>query len=762
MEINLPQPQSPSQIATTKIELLNLKLNQQLEVKIISSKAETLTLALQTALSNKPIQVQSNLAIETRPEQTLQLLVTKLTPTAEFKVLSSHPEIQTADSIKLQNNDNQTLLKELVLKHIIPVPIDKKRINTAKIDPSLHVTTKIITAKIISVSEDNIQLKLYTTPTKETGTYTKKPNQNILQQHNPIITVKKEQIVSKDSQTNISPTLTNLKQAPVITQNIQPGQNIQLEISKEGLNPEFKIINNLKPELSLGQVVLAKVINIKNDKVQLALFEDEAPDTKNKQTINKHQPDPSNKAPLTKLPLAINDKLIANKPTADIKPSQTITVSARQLSYPAEKTIKTPLNQPPLVDIVKTLKSEQTLILEVKKTGSQPEFKIVETSQPKLNVGQLISANVIATKNNKIQLQLQLPANNPATQSKAETQSVVVTLNKNQITYTATELNTTTDKKNLTVDLNTLKPGQNIKLEVANTGIQTEFKLIQNTSNSQQKILETIKQMLPIQEPPAELINQIINNLSTINKHEKIPDTLKRIAREILESLPQVKKLHDPGQLKQTIKQSGLFLEAKLAQNSEENEAEFESDFKNQLLKLRQLIKQELAVKTEQKNQSNEINLIKDIQQKTENTLARIILNQLTSLPKDDTPRQVWIVDIPFINKDTADSVKIEFDREQHDQQNEKQLNWSVTLTVTPPELGTIHCKISCIDHAINTRFWSDNQDIVSKITSNLDYLKTQFETAGINPGHFTAHKGISNKENPQRIIDQNLFDQEV
>jgi flagellar hook-length control protein FliK len=235
-----------------------------------------------------------------------------------------------------------------------------------------------------------------------------------------------------------------------------------------------------------------------------------------------------------------------------------------------------------------------------------------------------------------------------------------------------------------------------------------------------------------------------------------VPDALKRLAREILDSIPQVKNVHDPRQLKKSINNSGLFLETKLAYSKEKNSTLIQADFKAQLLKLQAAFKQALNVKKTEKLQSNDVNLIKEMQQKTESSLARIILNQLTSLPREDGSRQVWILDLPFLNKETADSVKIKINQEK------KQENWTVNITVSPPELATIHCKISCFDKTINTRFWSDTQEVVTKITQQLDYLKLQFEKAGINPGQMTAHTGIPNTENYHEITDQSLFDQEV
>jgi hypothetical protein len=727
MEIKLPKSQKPS-LATRKVESLDLKLNQQLAVKVISSETSKQSLILQTLQSNKSIQVESNLAIETKPGQSLQLLVTKSTPTLEFKILSSEPELNKADSPLLPNSNKQLNLKDLVLKQIIP---KAETLNTLSNSKSFSgVMPTVITAKIIAINNDSIQLKLYITPTEVSAAYTKNLKQNILQQHNPIVTLSKQQLISSETKP------TNVKQPPGVEfQNFKPGQKIQLELSKESINPEFKLINNARINLVQGQIINTKVIKISNETIQLAFY-------KNQTNIAEAA-----------------DKLTQAKTELSSNQAQFISVSAKQLYL---STVKNSLDIPfsSSVTTIQNLKPGQSVVLEVKKAGVQPEFKIIEPSQPKLNIGQVITAKVMAINNNKIQLQL--PASTLYSNNKTINNAPVITLNKNQLTYS-----TTGNIKTALIDIQQLKANQEIRLEVVKTGIQPEFKILGNKPGSGQqiseiKILETVKQVLPIQQPVSEVVNQIIKTLPLINSNENVPDALKRLAREILESIPQVKNANDPKQLKNSINNSGLFLESKLAYSAEKNSMLIQTDFKAQLLKLQYAFKQALMVKKEQKLQSADLNLIKEMQQKTESSLARIILNQLTSLPKDEGPRQVWILDLPFLNKERSDSVKIEIDREKQSKNDKKQENWTVNITVTPPDLATIHCKISCFDKTINTHFWSDTQDVVTKITQQFDYLKQQFEMAGINPGHMTAHTGAPTSENQHKITNQSLFDQEV
>ncbi len=386
------------------------------------------------------------------------------------------------------------------------------------------------------------------------------------------------------------------------------------------------------------------------------------------------------------------------------------------------------------------------------------KFKIISTTSEKLTKGQIINARVLKTNHNKTQLLLQPNYLSQKGLSSNNNNSPIITLNKNQLISEQT-----IGFKNTPSDIKNLQEGEVISFKVIKLGNQPKFELIDKNSliNTNLKIQDTIKQTLPAQNSPSELVNQLIKNLSSINDNASIPDNLKRLARQILDSIPHIKNDKvDPKILKQSVLNSGLFLEAKLTYSGKKNNLNLQADLKNQLLKLQHTIKQELE--TQQKSSSSEIDLLQEIQKKTENSLAKIILNQLASLPKEEGIKQAWVLDIPFINKEVSESVKIEIEREQNKDEETNSGNWAVTITITPPGLGTIHCKVTCINKTINTRFWSDTEKVVSMINHNLDYLKTQFDKAGIETGHMLAHSGTEKNDVINTLKNQSLFDQKV
>jgi hypothetical protein len=253
-------------------------------------------------------------------------------------------------------------------------------------------------------------------------------------------------------------------------------------------------------------------------------------------------------------------------------------------------------------------------------------------------------------------------------------------------------------------------------------GTQSVFKNIPATNTiPEAKIADFIKQFLPQHEASPIFLNQLIKDLPQLMQNETVPKNLKDIAAKIIQNLPPKEQLITSQGLRQSLNNSGLFLEAKLTQaefinqlpqlinngsipqslqgiaaallqnltqklpaskiagangNSETEslileeatlgqlpnaEKTLQDDFKANLLKFIHALKQEIS---QQPSNPPELGLLKNLQNKTENTVAKIVLDQLSSLPNDNSPKQVWSIDIPFIDRQQAETVKIEIFRD--------------------------------------------------------------------------------------------------
>lgn len=433
------------------------------------------------------------------------------------------------------------------------------------------------------------------------------------------------------------------------------------------------------------------------------------------------------------------------------------------------------------------------------------------------SVKQLLDAKIISLIGNKIQLQV----SNPSTANTGNKQVAVITIDRTQLTNAPSDL----------------KIGQNLNLEIVKTGTTPEFKIIPAAPHiPEAKVAEFIKQFLPRHEASPLFLNQLIKDLPQLMKNESVPQVLKDIAAKIVQNLPPKEQLITSQGLKLAIINSGLFLEAKLPAQAElikelpqliKNESVPQSlqriaaeilqnltqkqplpngpdtnskpihgaelvpsklnptddamdagsntpkagalgdtgliaeDFKANLLKFIQALKQEITHQDEQSLNQVDLDLLKNLQHKTENTVAKLVLDQLMSLPKEDNPKQLWIIDIPFIDRQQAESVRIEVQQDKENKQQSGSGDWSVNITITPPGLGTIHCIVSYRNDVINTFFKSQNTQTTELIKHNLDYLKNQLEESGLKTGHMDAHDGAQKTQaaHPQQLAGKKLFD---
>lgn len=442
-----------------------------------------------------------------------------------------------------------------------------------------------------------------------------------------------------------------------------------------------------------------------------------------------------------------------------------------------------------------TLQPGQTLQLQVTKLLPTPELKIIaaallQSSDPalrsaiegqnikllnppapinpsasnllnQLNAGQALQATIVEIAGDKVTLQFQSTPINPALNQLGNIPQTPIKPENLLLTLEAKQLSVSTEKPNpAQLAVTDLKLGSQINLQLIKPGNSPTFAVSPVIRDSEQHIIEVLKQLLPIQTSSAALLNQLHQVLPQLKNEATVAETLKSLAQEILRGIPGKTQLVEPAQLKQAVAESGLFLESKLAELlSGKPNVVLQDDFKLKLSKLIQLINQELSTQNDNKLTTD---TLKESLQKAQGALAKLTLDQLNSLPREESPKQSWTLELPFFHNQTADNVKIEIEHNKARDPDNPQNNWAVSITITPPDLATIHCKISCYDGSINARFWSEAADTVEKINAQLDYLKQQFEKNGLTSGFMEAHLGHPTPSESMKTPPLNLLNEKA
>ena len=447
------------------------------------------------------------------------------------------------------------------------------------------------------------------------------------------------------------------------------------------------------------------------------------------------------------LALQIANKLIqvqSSQPTA-IKTGQDLTLQVVKLQPLVEfQVLKATEQSVPTT----TSQLENTIILK-QLTSSQASLPVPQLFK-QLVTGQQLAVKVLAINAN--QLTGSFYVDNPDV-SDAKT-PIQTTLPLARIVNLATSAIQSRESATLT-----LNRGNWLTLETVQPGDQPKFKLVSNHLSvvDEQTITEAVRLNLPIQQSATALIN----SLAELGKDADVPQILQKLAREILQSLPQRSQLNDADTLKRFVDNSGRFLETKLIQLANNPDIDLKGDFKLKLLHLINQLRQ-IGPEVEQDLKTSSLKLLHEVLQQSHGSLAKIVLDQLASLPKDDSNKQTWTLEFPFLNQNQTDQVTVRFEQHKASPETKTNNSWSVTITLSPPGLGIINCKLQCYDNIVSTRFWSEQAATVEKISRHLDYFRQQLENNGVKVGAIDVLQGQPQQKVTDTLSGLNLLNEKA
>ncbi len=210
-----------------------------------------------------------------------------------------------------------------------------------------------------------------------------------------------------------------------------------------------------------------------------------------------------------------------------------------------------------------------------------------------------------------------------------------------------------------------------------------------------------------------------------------------------------------PARLRQALDQSGLFLEARLAQGGNPG-----TDLKADLLRL--LMQLALAgVKSGQ--QAEQTLLPRDTgQQQTlpaplarwfgellhqaEAALARVLVNQIGSVPQAESTQQIWAFDLPIRQPQGSDDFMLKISRENADGGADgakaSDTAWTVNLQFDLAGLGPVSSRITLRGDEISGHFSAEHAGTAERLTQALPKLDRAFARIGLKVGNLSAAQG--------------------
>jgi hypothetical protein len=250
-------------------------------------------------------------------------------------------------------------------------------------------------------------------------------------------------------------------------------------------------------------------------------------------------------------------------------------------------------------------------------------------------------------------------------------------------------------------------------------------------------------------------ILQTLRNLAGSESLQKIgdrlgPELVNRI-KTVLENPPSRNQVVSPPLLKKFILESGLFMEPKLATGQAPG-PDLKSNLLTLLFHLRGQIEELMApeqrtIPTENRPPTSPLDagiskLLNQLLRQTEGSLARIQLNQLSSMPAEEGARQVWQLDIPVKHPEGFDNFQLRIEREQsHSEKKGAQHRWRLSLHFDLDPLGPVQAQITLLGEEVSALFLTERKESATLIEQQLTSLEQAFSRAGLKVGHLAAKR---------------------
>jgi len=232
---------------------------------------------------------------------------------------------------------------------------------------------------------------------------------------------------------------------------------------------------------------------------------------------------------------------------------------------------------------------------------------------------------------------------------------------------------------------------------------------------------------------------------------------LRKQVETLLQRLPTSGDLRDPVQLRQLIRDSGLFLEARVVTGGEAFAGMFSEDLKAQLIRLRASLDAASAKAKGEPAASQEkpppgttsplqragmppaaqprvtfasaLTLLagegnEALWRLVDGAVSRLVLHQSLTVEQQLQGEPRWLLELPVRTESGIDTIPMQIHGPPRDQEAGGANGWTVELSLDLPNLGPLQIHVGLIAERLSATLWSPNPETVALIESHLAQLR--------------------------------------
>ncbi len=265
--------------------------------------------------------------------------------------------------------------------------------------------------------------------------------------------------------------------------------------------------------------------------------------------------------------------------------------------------------------------------------------------------------------------------------------------------------------------------GQQLSLEVVQTGKQIVLRIIPNPPQAD-PVMASLRTMLP-QQIPLQLAFARFSEI--LDSNLGLPPAVTALLKQLFQQLPSDQTIIGDDKFKQSLIESGQFLESQLGSNAQT--ASLNRDIKANLLRLLD----ELV--------HNETDNTADLTRHVGAALARIQLHQLSALIQENAP-VAWAGELPIRHGDQVDVLQLRIEKDTTQAADIADKNWYTWLSLNLRTLGPLHAKIALSNQGISATFWAESKPTADLVNEHLSYLHQALQRVGLEVKDIQCHHG--------------------
>jgi hypothetical protein len=329
-----------------------------------------------------------------------------------------------------------------------------------------------------------------------------------------------------------------------------------------------------------------------------------------------------------------------------------------------------------------------------------------------------------------------------------------------------------------------LAADQALTLQVAQSGTQTVLRILHVSDTApaphpttltqtaaptpEATLTQAWRQVLPREGDLRPLLAQLAS-MAAGTQPEALPGSVVAALKQFASRLPLLETLATPTGLKRAVNDSGLFLEARLAQALTDNTPPaLQNDLKANLLQLviqlRALVTPPpstsgAAVTTATTGQSTDPALPALLQQ-ADAALARIEQNQLATLSGSPHATTLLAVDLPMRDSQHVGVLELSIEEQATGATGrETVMPWSVWLHFDFEQLGKVHARITLRGEEVSAALWAERETTTALFQQHLATLEGALRHAGLVPAAVHCQTGTPPRAEeaapPSSLLDE-------